>query len=107
MTGEPTKLYETNSPNWLPTLNLRTPVGMAMYKRITERVTRKTAYEELKEMPVVGEEVITEESKVIATMKLAGYIKMDVARCWNTECECANKIGTLQRKLTNYIQAHC
>jgi len=82
------------------------------YERITERVRRRNAYEDLMEQaPLVVsqlvEEVITEESKVIATMKLAGYIKMDVARCWNTECECANKIGTLQRKLTNYIQAHC
>ena len=88
VTGKPAMLYETNSPNWLSTLNLghkkhryctRTPVNMERYKRVPVGVRRRNAIEELmKELPVVVpqlvEKVITEEVKVTATKELAGNI---------------------------------
>ena len=116
VTGEPAKLYETNKPNWLPTLNLghmkqstRAPVDVERYERITERVRRRNAYEDLMEQaPLVVsqlvEEVITEESKVITTKELEigrEYIKTDVT-VENTKCDRVSKIETLQRELDSY-----
>ena len=75
-------LYETNSPNWLPTLNMghnklstKTPVNSERYERISERARRRNAIEELiKELPVVVskliEEVINEEVKITAIKEL-------------------------------------
>ena len=68
VTGKPAMLYETNSPNWLPTLNLghkkhstRTPVNMERYKRVPEGIRRRNAIEELmKELPVVVSQLVEE-----------------------------------------------
>jgi len=64
MTAEPAKLYETNKP----TLNLshmkqntRAPVDVERYERITERVRRRNAYEDLMEQaPVVVSQLVEE-----------------------------------------------
>ena len=52
--GKPAKLYETNSPNWLPTLHLghtkqsaQTSVTVERYERFTERHRRKELLEDL------------------------------------------------------------
>ena len=82
MLGKPAKLYETNSPNWLPTLHLghtkqsaQTPVTVERYERFTERHRRKELLEGLmKEALVVVtqlvDEVVSDESKLLATEEL-------------------------------------
>ena len=117
MTGKPAMLYETSSPNWLPTLNLghkkqsaRTPVNTERYERVIERVRRNTIEELMKELPVVVsqllEEVIAEEVKVTATKELEisrEYIKITVGDSGeSTKCDSASKIETLQRELNSY-----
>ena len=85
----------------------------ARYDRVTERVRRRNAIEELmKELPVVVsqlvEEVIAEEVKVTATKELAieigrEYIKITVGDSGeSTKCDSASKIETLQRELNTY-----
>ena len=84
--GIPAKLYETNSPNWLPTLNLghtkqstqtkvQTTVSVERYERFTERHRRRELLEELmKEALVIVSqlvnEVVSDESKLLATEEL-------------------------------------
>ena len=87
----------------------RTPVNTERYERVTERVRRRNAIEELmKELPVVVsqlvEEVIAEEVKVTATKELPEigreYIKITVGDSGeSTKCDSASKIETLQREL--------
>ena len=84
-------LNETNSPNWVPTLNMghnilstKTPVNSERHERISEKTRRRIAIEELiKELLVVVskhlEEVINEEVKITAIKELEigrEYIKV-------------------------------
>ena len=119
MTGEAAKLYETSKPNWLPTLNLghtkfsvRTQDEMERYERSTERARRRNAYEDMmKETPVVVsqlmEEIIIEESRIIATEQLEigmQYVKVAVGDTddpQTTEHDSSSNIATLQRELSS------
>ena len=72
MLDKPAKLYETNSPNWLPTLNLghtkqsaqtkvQTTASVERYERFTERHRRRELLEELmKEALVVVSQLVNE-----------------------------------------------
>ena len=89
----------------------RTPVNTERYERVTERVRRRDAIEELmKELTVVVsqlvEEVVAEEVKVTATKELEigrEYIKITVGDSGETtKCDSASKIETLQRELNTY-----
>ena len=65
VTGKPAMLYETDR---LPTLNLshmkqgtRTPANIERYERVTERVRKRNANEELmKELAVVVSQLVEE-----------------------------------------------
>ena len=120
MTGEAAKLYETNKPNWLPTLKLghtkfsaRTQDEMERYERSTEGARRRNAYEDMiKKTPVVVsqlmEEIIIEESRVIAAEQLEigmQYVKVaavgDTDDPQTTEHDSSSNKATIQRELSS------
>ena len=110
MSGKPAKLYETSSPNWLPTLDLghskptaQMTVSVERYERIVERDRRKKLLDEMmKETLVVVsqlfDEEVNNEYKLLATEEMEigkQYIKTDVAR-ENAKCDCASKVERIR-----------
>ena len=94
--GKPAKFHETNSPNWLPTSHLG-------HRR------KKLLEDLMKEVLVVViqlvDEVVSDKFKLLATEELKigkEYIKADVSKENQANCDCASKVESLQKELVSY-----
>ena len=121
---KPAYLYDTNNPDWLPTLHLghtksssvqeeNVAVSVARFERAVERSKRRDTIENMVEqLPSVVADlldlIVQEECRLICAEQIKigrEYVKFEEHQEEKVACNCANTIKELQDELADCKQA--